>query len=260
LQFIVLSCTAQALAHAVAPPAELAPAANPGRPTVSTPAALTPLGYVQFETGTVWAIHSTEFDTRRSLNEVVKLSVIPRLELIFQMEPFVHSEMATDIESHPGDVVAGVQGVLVPGKGKRPTISLGYLRNVHASPAPDVDIGSFRQSGTFLVSDDLWGFHADVNAVISEQAEAKVRRLQYGQTLSISHRLRKFTISEEIWHFSQPFLNSNAFGNLCAVAYAVHNNLIIDVGFNHGLSRRSTQSETFLGFTYLIPQKIWKER
>jgi hypothetical protein len=259
LQFIVLSCTAQALANAVAP-AESAPVANPGRPTVSTPAALTPLGYLQFETGTVWASDSTEFDTRRSFNEVVKLSIVPRLELIFQMEPFVHSEMATHIGGRPGDVVAGVQGVLVPGKGKRPTISLSYFRNVHASPAPDVDIGSFRQSGTLLVSDDLWGFHADVNEVISEQTEAKVRRLQYGQTLSISHPLRKFTISEEIWHFSQPLLNSNAVGNLCAVAYAVRNNLIVDVGFNRGLSKKSTQWETFLGFTYLIPQKIWKER
>ena len=191
---------------------------------------------------------------------MVKLSVVPRLELIFQVEPFVHSEVATDIRSRSGDVVVGVQGVLVPGKGKTPTISLNYFRNIHASPAPDVDMGSSRQSGTLLVSDDLWGFHADVNAVISEQTEAKVRRLQHGQTLSISHRVRKFTISEEIWHFSQPLLNSNAVGNVWAVAYTVRNNLVLDVGLDHGLSRTSTQWETFLGFTYLIPQRIWKER
>jgi hypothetical protein len=259
LQFIVLSCNAQVLAQTVAS-VESAPLANPGRPTVSTPATLTPVGYLQLETGTVWASDSTEFDTRHSFNEVVKLSIVPRLELIFQIEPIVHSEVATDIGSHSGDVVAGVQGVLVPGKGKIPTISLSYFRNLHASPAPDVDMGSSRQSGTLLVSDDLWGFHADVNAVISEQTEAKVRRLQYGETLSISHPLGKFTISEEIWHFSQPLLNSNAVGNLWAVAYTVRNNLVVDIGFNHGLSRTSTQWETFLGFTYLVPQKIWKER
>ncbi len=32
--------------------------ANPGRPTVSTPATLTPVGYLQFETGGLGASHS----------------------------------------------------------------------------------------------------------------------------------------------------------------------------------------------------------
>ena len=35
--------------------------ANPGRPTVSTPATLTPVGYLQFETGVLAASHSPEF-------------------------------------------------------------------------------------------------------------------------------------------------------------------------------------------------------
>ena len=35
--------------------------ANPGRPTVSTPATLTPVGYLQFETGVLGASHSPEF-------------------------------------------------------------------------------------------------------------------------------------------------------------------------------------------------------
>jgi hypothetical protein len=40
------------------------PAANPGRPTVSTPATLTPVGYLQFETGGLYAQISPEFTTR----------------------------------------------------------------------------------------------------------------------------------------------------------------------------------------------------
>ena len=34
--------------------------ANPGRPTVSTPATLTPVGYLQFETGVLGAEHSPD--------------------------------------------------------------------------------------------------------------------------------------------------------------------------------------------------------
>ena len=37
------------------------PEANPGRPTVSTPATLTPAGYLQFETGGIAANHSPEW-------------------------------------------------------------------------------------------------------------------------------------------------------------------------------------------------------
>jgi len=66
------------------------PEANPGRPTVSTPATLTQVGYLQFETGVLGASHSSEFSSRYGFNEVMKLSVTPRLELIASAEPLVH--------------------------------------------------------------------------------------------------------------------------------------------------------------------------
>jgi hypothetical protein len=39
------------------------PEADPGRPTVSNPATLAPVGYLQFETGTLGATGSLEFST-----------------------------------------------------------------------------------------------------------------------------------------------------------------------------------------------------
>src|SRR6266481_5966514 len=66
------------------------PEANPGRPTVSTPATLTPVGYLQFETGFLGANHSPEFSSRYGFNEVMKLSVAPRLELLASGEPIAH--------------------------------------------------------------------------------------------------------------------------------------------------------------------------
>ena len=44
------------------------PDANPARPTVSTPATLTPVGYLQFETGSLGATTSPEFGTRIGVN------------------------------------------------------------------------------------------------------------------------------------------------------------------------------------------------
>jgi hypothetical protein len=84
-----------------------------------------------------------------------------------------------------------------------------------------------------------------------------IRRAQFGQTLSISHPMWKLTISGELWHFSQPFLNGHAVGNLWAVSHSVRKNLVVDAGFDHGLTSTSTHWEGFFGFTYLLPHRLW---
>jgi hypothetical protein len=66
------------------------PEANPGRPTVSTPATITPAGYLQFETGFVPAYQSPEFSSRYSLSEAIKLAITPRLEFLVTSEPIVY--------------------------------------------------------------------------------------------------------------------------------------------------------------------------
>jgi len=65
------------------------------------------------------------------------------------------------------------------------------------------------------------------------------------------------TVAGEIWHFTQPFLRSNAVVNLWAVSYTARKNLVFDAGFNHGLTSTSTQREVFAGFTYVLPRRLW---
>jgi hypothetical protein len=235
------------------------PDANPGRPTVSTPATLAPVGYLQFENGTLFANHSTEFSNRLGVSQVTKLTVFPRLELFLQTEPLAISQSQSETAVHEGEVFAGMQGVLLSGDESRPTVSVSYIRRLHASVAPELDIGTFRQSGSILLSSDLHGFHVDTNGIIAEQIQGEIHRVQLGQTLSISHPLGKFTISGEVWHFSQPFERSNAVGNLWAVSYSLRKNLVVDGGFNHGLTKTSTRWEAVLGFTYLLPRRLWMD-
>ena len=151
----------------------------------------------------------------------------------------------------------GAQAVVFQGEGARPTIAVSYIRRLYESPAPELDLGTFRTSGTILVSQDVAGFHYDANAIVTEQTEGGIRRAQFGQTLSISHPLKKFTISGELWHFTQPFLRANAVGNLWSISYPLRRNLVIDGGFNHGLTATSTNWEGFVGFTYLLPHRLW---
>ena len=236
------------------------PEANPGRPTVSTPATLTPVGYLQFENGGLYAEASPEFTTLFGINQVTKLTVASRLQLLALSAPLAQASGAAGDAlsgSRPGEVFAGFQAVVLPGEGHKPTVSLSYIRRLYASPAPELDIGTFRNSALILVSDDLAGFHFDINGIFSEQTKGIIRRGQFGQTLSISHPLGRLTVAGELWHFTQPLTSRNAVRNLWAVSYAVRKNLVLDAGFDYGLTSSSTHWQRFAGFTYLLPHRLW---
>jgi hypothetical protein len=235
------------------------PEANPGRPTVSTPATLTPAGYLQLETGFVPANHSPEFSSRYSFDEVIKLAVAPRLEFLVVAEPIAHSTANGTTANRVADIFLGAQGVLYHGEGAKPTLAVSYFHRVYDGGAPEFDYGSPTNSFLILASADVKGFHYDANAFFTELEQGPVRRGQFGQSLTISHPfLKRFTLSGEIWHFTQPFLRSNAVGNLWAVSYTARKNLVLDAGFNHGLTGTSTRWEAFVGFTYLLPHRLWK--
>ncbi len=253
---LILFCLAVSLA-ATAQQSQDEVSANPGRPTVSTPATLTPVGYLQFETGYLYANHSPEFSEQSNFNEVMKLSILPRLQFLVSASPFAHSRVENQPTNGAGGVSLGAQAVLYKGEGTKPTIAASYFHEVYGGDTPDLDIGSAKNSALILASADVKGFHYDTNFIFNQQENGSTSRAQFGQTLSISHPLAgKFGLSGEIWHFSQPFLRSNAVGNLWAINYNAKKNLVLDAGFNRGLTSTSTRWEVFTGFTYLLPYKI----
>jgi len=235
-----------------------APEANPARPTVSTPATLPPVGYLQFETGVLAAWNSPEFSSQTSLGTVIKLAVSRRIELLAAAEPIAHSTVNQQSGNATGDVLLGTQVVAYQGKGARPTLAVSYFHRVYSGSAPDLDIGSSVNSAIFLASADVKGFHYDTNYIFNEVVDDNgVRRTQFGQTLSVSHPLsKKFGLSGEIWHFTQPFLRSRCIGNLWAVSYNARKNLVFDIAVNRGLTSTSTHWELLSGFTYLLPHKL----
>ena len=234
------------------------PEANPGRPTVSTPATITPVGYLQFETGFVPAYQSPEFSSRYSLTEAIKLAVTPRLEFLVLAEPIAHFTAEGITANRVADIFVGAQFVLYHGEGAKPTLAVSYFHRAYDGGAPEFDYGSPTNSVLILASADVKGFHYDANAFFTELQQTPVSRSQFGQSLTISHPLpHRLTLSGEIWHFTQPFLKSNAVGNLWAISYSVRKTLVLDAGFNHGLTGTSTTWEVFLGFTYLLPRRLW---
>ena len=258
---VVASCAAMALfalAAKAQTQADDEPEANPGRPTVSTPATLTPVGYVQFETGVLGARDSPEFSSRFAPNETIKFSVAPRLEFLAAGEPIAHYTTAGKTANSVADIFLGAQAVLIPGEDAKPTVAVSYFHRAYDGGAPELDFGSPINSFLVLASADVKGFHYDANAMLTELGQGTVRRAQFGQSLSISHPIKgKFTLSGEIWHFTQPFFRGNAVGNLWAVSYAARKTLVFDGGFKRGLTGTSTHWEVFVGFTYLLPHKLF---
>ncbi len=256
------------------------PEANPARPTITNPAHIPPVGYLQFEQGFLQANGSPSGVSRQfSLNEVIRLSLHPRLMVEFATQPFANSAVfpsdggSSSAQNDPGDLQLGLQGVLFKEDGRLPAVAVGYLHRVRAGSAPDLDIGSFSQSALVLLSGDLENFHYDVNFVVSEQSSDSVRRAQYGQTASVTHDVfpekfhDKLELTGELWHFTQPLVSSSrdgvdiprshSVGTLWTIGYAVLPNLVIDGGWEHGLTTTSTAWQTFAGFTYLLPHRLW---
>jgi hypothetical protein len=239
---------------------EETPEANPGRPTVSTPATMTPVGYLQFENGGLYAETSPEFKTLFGINQVTKLTVASRLQLRTLSEPLVQASGATGDAlsgSRPGEVFAGFQAIVLPGEGHKPTVSLSYIRRLYASPAPDLDIGTFRNSALILVSEDLAGFHFDINGIFSEQTKGiytprtiRPDPLDFTPTGTADSRWRTLALHAAPhqqkcrWEFVGRLVSGQE-------------NLVLDAGFDHGLTSSSTHWQRFAGFTYLLPHRLW---
>ncbi|HEX4484908.1 MAG TPA: transporter [Terriglobales bacterium] len=274
------------------------PAANPARPTVTNPATLTPVGYLQFEQGYLGSVNSPESASQYGVNQVTKLAVHPRLMFAVSSQPFAASTVdGTPGTSHDaGGIQVGFQGVLFTPqisakpsadpasaappdqKSPVPTVAVGYYRTVYGGTAPDIDLGSATNTLLLLFSGDFGGFHYDTNYIANEQDDDSARgdytvhRAQFAQTVSVNHSIftANLQLSVEMYHFSQPTVHAtsggmpvaraNLVGLLFAPAYQVRPNLIIDGGFERGLTSTSTHWQSFAGFTYLLPKRLWPER
>ncbi len=158
------------------------PAANPARPTVTNPATLPPVGYLQFEQGYLGSLDSPESASQYGINQVTKIALASRLMVQLQTQPFAQSRDvgAESTSDASGDILLGAQGVLylppaTPAETSKspqaaphrtiskPTVALGYLGRVYPGNTADIDFGGFANGVLLLVSGDVVKFHYDTN-------------------------------------------------------------------------------------------------
>lgn len=275
------------------------PAANPARPTVTNPATLPPVGFLQLEQGYLGSLNSPETASQYGVNFAAKVAVHHRLMAELQMQPWARSRVAEGATSDSGDLLVGGQAVVYNAleaddtvvrddihrhayvRSATPTIALAYLNRVHSGTAPDTDVGSQSRTLIALFSGHAPGIdvHYDSNLIMSEQIGdssavpgGTVRRAQFGETFSVDRPLGNpnLQFSLELYHFSQPLVHSTARGaavkradlldGLFALSYSLRPNLVLDGGFSHGFTSTSTRWQSFAGFTYLLPHRLWPGR
>lgn len=289
LSALVLPCSAQKTAtvsgdqtqaKAGPQPTDEVPSANPARPTVTNPAHIPPPGYLQFEQGVVQAANSPgqpRVEQQFSIVQTTKLALNHYLMIQAADQPFARTSFAPGAPSNDtGDLLLGAQVLFTDedeGHSRKPTLALGYNHRVRSGTSADLDTGSFSDSALALASGSLFGLHYDTNAIFNEQhgqnaGGADVRRAQFGQSLSLSRQLTpNFSLTGELWHFTQPFVHTsrsgsavaraNAVGLLFAAGYNLRPNLVFDAGIDRGLTSTSTAWEGLAGFTYLLPHRLW---
>lgn len=257
----------------VGPPGDQGPpAADPARPTVTNPAHIPPPGYLQFEQGFVESNSSQSLDHQTSIVQVTKLALNHYLMIQALDEPYAYTAQPPGTND-TGDLVLGAQILfndLVEGHGPRPTVALQYDGRVRNGTSPNLDVGGYTQGVQLLASGTNFGLHYDANLIVNEQPAGQGRhRAQYGQTLAITRQVTApLGITGELWHFTQPTVfatrdnrpvrRANAVGLLFAATYNLRANLVLDCGFEHGLTSTSTAWQGFSGVTYLLPHRLWK--
>jgi hypothetical protein len=273
-----LACRAQD-AHATSQPAtttaapdtyDTDPAADPARPTFTNPAHIPPPGYLQLEQGVLQANTTPPGPNHQfSVVQATKVALTHHIMLNFISQPYAHSVAGTEGSNDPGDLDFGVQYVIFDegeGHSERPTVAVSYIERVRAGTSANLDVGDFSRSALVLASGDLFHLHYDTNLVFNEQpasdpnfaGHAPPRRVQFGQTFCETYSFNpKLALSAEIWHFTQPLTGGHAIGNLWALGYTPRKTLVFDAGFSRGLTSTSTHWETFVGFTYLLPHRLW---
>jgi len=247
------------LVQAAISPVAAAPeiVANPGRPALATSALLTPIGYLQVETGYLYAANSAGFSNRNAEEETMRVTLSPRTQLIVSSEAIASSIVSQHESTERGDTTGGIQVVLRPSEGMKPTISVSYLHLLWGGYATNLDIGGFANSVLIMASSDFGHFHVDANGFLSE-TEGPIRRAQFGQAVALTHPVTaKLSATAELRHFTEPLTGGEGLSVMWAGGYALRPNLVFDTGLIRGFLNDSTRWELASGVTYVLPHRLW---
>jgi hypothetical protein len=231
-------------------------AANPNRPTVANPADITQYGVLELEYG--WDRMWSEENVRQaSAGGLLKFGMLCDVELRWNTTSFLSQTDASGTHRSFGDNWLGPQ-IRVYHQTKRvPTLAFGYAFKIPSASTEDgLGTGRVDHSFTFLASKDIAKFHFDFNFTQFLIGRPNAYGFDNNRQLNLAFShfvVGKLQFTGEFYGVTQLNQTTPGFASsLWALTYTVVPRLVIDSGFEVGLTSGGPHRHAFVGATYSI--------
>jgi hypothetical protein len=241
-------------------------AANPNRPTVSNPAHVTQYGVLELEYGwdRLWpeeGIHQT------SIGGLLKFGMLCDIELRWSTTSFLSQTDARDTYRTFGDNWLGTEVRVHRQTRRLPTMAFSYAFKIPTASKEDgLGTGRVDHSFTLGASENIAHFNFDFN--LTQFLNGRPAPFGFDENqlmaLAFSHAIHgSLQFAGEF--YGETRLNQTTPGfasSLWALTYTVGPGLVIDGGFEAGLTAGGPHRHAFVGITYSIANLYpgWRRR
>ncbi len=232
-------------------------AANPNRPTVANPADITQYGVLELEYGWDGVWPQEENVNQNSLGGLLKFGLLCDIELRWTTTSYLSQIDATGTHQSFGDNWLGPQIRFYKQTKRVPSLAFSYAVKIpSASTENGLGSGQVDHSFTFLASKDIAHIHFDFNATRFLIGRANASGFDQNDQLNLAfsrpiHGPLQFT--GEFYGSTQLNQTTPSFvSSLWALTYTIVPRLVIDGGFEAGLTDNGPHRHAFAGFTYSI--------
>ncbi len=231
-------------------------AANPNRPTVANPADITQYGVLELEYGwdQEWPEQSVQ---QTSIGGLLKFGMLCDVELRWNTTSFLSQTDASGTHRSFGDNWLGPQIRFYRQTKRVPTLAFGYAVKIpSASTENGLGSGHVDHAFTFLASKDIVQFHFDFNVTQFLIRRPNASGFDKSQQLNLAFsRVIRGGLQFTGEFYGETRLNRTTAGfasSLWALTYTVIPRLVIDGGFEAGLTPGGPHRHAFLGATCAI--------
>jgi len=241
-------------------------AANPNRPTVANPADITQYGVLELEYG--WdRIWPAEHVHQTSLGGLLKFALLCDVELRWNTISLLSQTDPSGTHRGFGDNWLGPQVRVYRQTNRVPTLAFAYAVKIpSASTENGLGTGRVDHLFTFLASKDIAGVHFDFNTThfwIGREGAPGFD--QYDQlNLAFSRPIHgSLGFTGELYGDTRLNRTTPGFvSTLWALTYTVVPRLVMDGGFEAGLTSGGPHRHAFVGATYSIGNLYpgWRRR
>jgi hypothetical protein len=230
--------------------------ANPNRPTVANPADITQYGVLELEYGWdyLWPAHDV---TQTSAGGLLKFGLLCDVEMRWSTTSYLSQTDPTGRHRTLGDNWLGTQVRFYRQTARVPSMAVSYAVKIPSASTND-GLGSGRvdHAFTFLASKDIGKSHFDFNATELWIGRPDARGFDRNQQLNFafSHPIvGGLQVQSELYGDTRLNATSPEFvSSLWALSYTVTPRLVIDSGYELGLTAGGPHRHVFAGLTYSI--------